>query len=95
VSSKQARAQSGQLSRNCHPKRGKGWQFANKKRRVKEKVSCQGSFQLADLTSLASALARFGKVGREATNQKVESSSPSGRTIFFNKNAGFEEQRRL
>src|SRR6267142_1392208 len=30
----------------------------------------------------ASALARFGKVGREATNQRVESSSPSGRTTF-------------
>ena len=71
------------LSRNCHAKRGKWWQFANKKRRVQEKMSCQGSSQVTDFASLASALARFGKVGREATNQKVESSSPSGRTISF------------
>jgi len=68
------------LSRNCHATRGKWWQFANKKGRVKEKMSCQGSSQVTDFASLASALARFGKVGREATNQKVESSSPSGRT---------------
>src|SRR5258708_40133724 len=33
--------------------------------------------------TLASALARFGKVGREATNQKVESSSPSGRSLHL------------
>jgi hypothetical protein len=45
-------------------------------------MSCQGSSQVTDFASLASALARFGKVGREATNQKVESSSPSGRTIY-------------
>ncbi len=45
-------------------------------------MSCQGSSQVTDFASLASALARFGKVGREATNQKVESSSPSGRTTF-------------
>src|SRR6266478_7610064 len=44
-------------------------------------MSCQGSSQVTDFASLASALARFGKVGREATNQKVESSSPSGRSI--------------
>jgi hypothetical protein len=43
-------------------------------------MSCQGPSQLIDSASLASALARFGKVGCEATNQKVESSSPSGRT---------------
>ena len=59
-------------------------------------MNCQGSSQLTDFASLASALARFGKVGREATNQKVESSSPSGRTTFTyvssrssNKNACF------
>jgi len=40
-------------------------------------VNCQGLSQLTDFASLASALARFGKVGREATNQKVESSSRS------------------
>src|ERR1700687_2662245 len=71
------------LSRNCHAKRGKWWQFANKKGRVKEKMSCQGSSQVTDFASLASALARFGKVGREATNQKVGSSSPPGRTTLI------------
>jgi hypothetical protein len=50
---------------------------------VKEKMSCQGSSQVTDFASLASALARFGKVGREATNQKVGSSNPPGRTISF------------
>src|SRR5713226_9480599 len=43
-------------------------------------MSCQGSSQVTDFASLAFALARFGKVGREATNQKVGSSSPPGRT---------------
>jgi hypothetical protein len=71
-----------QLSRNCHAMNGKGRSFANKKRRVKEKMGCQGSSQVTDCASLASALARFGKVGREATNQKVGSSSPPGRTTF-------------
>jgi DNA-binding Lrp family transcriptional regulator len=33
--------------------------------------------------NLEFALARFGKVGREATNQKVESSSPFGRTTYL------------
>ena len=45
-------------------------------------MNCQGSSQVTDFASLASALARFGKVGREATNQKVGSSSPPGRTTF-------------
>ena len=49
---------------------------------MKEKMSCQGLSQLTDFASLASALARFGKVGREATNQKVGSSSPPGRTTL-------------
>jgi hypothetical protein len=45
---------------------------------MKEKVSCQGLSQLTDFAPLASALARFGRVGREATNQKVGSSNPPG-----------------
>jgi hypothetical protein len=45
-------------------------------------MSCQGSSQVTDFASLTSALARFGKVGREATNQKVGSSSPPGRTTY-------------
>jgi hypothetical protein len=47
---------------------------------MKEKVSCQGLPQLTDFAPLAPALARFGRVGREATNQKVGSSNPPGRT---------------
>ena len=46
-------------------------------------MSGQGSSQVTDSASLAAALARFDKVAREATNQKVESSSPSGRTTFL------------
>jgi hypothetical protein len=46
-------------------------------------MSYQGSSQVTDFASLASALARFGKVGRVATNQKVGSSSPPGRTTFL------------
>src|SRR5712692_7833641 len=46
-------------------------------------MSCQGSSQVTDFASLAFALARFGKVGREATNQKVGSSSPPGRTTLL------------
>jgi hypothetical protein len=49
---------------------------------MKEKVSCQGLSQLTDFAPLAPALARFGRVGREATNQKAGSSNPPGRTIF-------------
>ncbi len=45
-------------------------------------MSCHGSSQVTDFASLAPALARFGKVGREATNQKVGSSSPPGRTTL-------------
>jgi hypothetical protein len=45
---------------------------------VKEKVSCQGSSQPTDFAPLAPALARFGRVGREATNQKVGSSNLPG-----------------
>jgi hypothetical protein len=50
---------------------------------VKEKVSCHGLSQLTDFAPLAPALARFGRVGCEATNQKVGSSNPPGRTMFL------------
>jgi len=49
---------------------------------VKEKVSCHGLSQLTDFAPLAPALARFGRVGCEATNQKVGSSNPPGRTTL-------------
>ena len=38
---------------------------------MKEKVGCGNLPQLADSVRLATPLARFGKVGRTATNQKV------------------------
>jgi hypothetical protein len=48
-----------------------------------EKVVCENLPQLADSFRLAAPLARFGKVGRTATNQKVGSSNPPGRTIYL------------
>ncbi len=57
-----------------------GGNSQTKREEGRRKWSCQGSSQVTDFASLASALARFGKVGREATNQKVGSSSPPGRT---------------
>src|ERR1700746_886678 len=44
----------------------------------KEKVSCWNLPQLADSVRLATPLARFGKVVRTATNQRVGSSNLSG-----------------
>ena len=46
---------------------------------------CGNLPQLADFVRLATPLARFGKVDRTATNQKVGSSNPPGRTILTNK----------
>jgi len=40
------RANSAQLSRSCDARNGNHWYIANKKRRVKEKMSCQGSSQV-------------------------------------------------
>jgi hypothetical protein len=51
---------------------------------MKEKAVCGDLFQLAEFARLATPLARFGKVDRAATNQKVGSSNPPGRTIFLN-----------
>jgi hypothetical protein len=48
-------------------------------------VVCGNLPQLADFVRLATPLARFGKVDRTATNQKVGSSNPPGRTISLNK----------
>jgi hypothetical protein len=45
--------------------------------------------QLAESVRLATPLARFGKVDRTASNQRVGSSSLSGRAIFLNENAVF------
>jgi hypothetical protein len=58
---------------------------------MKEKMVCGNLPQLAESVRLATPLARFGKVDRAATNQKVGSSSPPGRTISINKNAGFRD----
>jgi hypothetical protein len=40
--------------------------------------------QLAEFARLATPLARFGKVGRAASKQKVAGSSPAGRAIILN-----------
>jgi hypothetical protein len=56
---------------------------------MKEKAVCGDLFQLAEFARLATPLARFGKADRAATNQKVGSSNPPGRTTSINKNAGF------
>ncbi len=56
---------------------------ATKEGERKEKVSCWNLPQLADSVRLATPLARFGKVVRTATNQKVGSSNLSGRTTSF------------
>jgi hypothetical protein len=48
-------------------------------------MDCGNLPQLADSVRLATPLARFGKVDRAATNQKVGSSNPPGRTIYLNK----------
>ncbi|SRR5260370_20353572 len=50
---------------------------------MKEKVDCGNLPQLADFARLATPLARFDKVDRTATNQKVGSSNPPGRTTLF------------
>ena len=47
--------------------------------------------QLADSVRLATPLARFGKVVRTATNQKVGSSNLSGRATFLLENKKFAE----
>jgi len=62
-----------------------GGKFANKKRRLKEKMSCQESSHLTDFHSLASALARFGKSwlrgyepeGREFESPRAHHFSPA------------------
>jgi hypothetical protein len=68
------------LSRNCNARCGKYRQLRSKGRRKKEKADCTELPQLAESVRLATPLARFGKIGRTATNQKVGSSSPPGRT---------------
>jgi hypothetical protein len=40
--------------------------------------------QLAEFARLATPLARFGKVGRAASKQKVAGSNPAGRAISLN-----------
>ena len=49
---------------------------------MKEKVVCENLPQLADFVRLATPLARFGKVDRTATNQKVGSSNPPGAPLI-------------
>jgi len=73
----------GYLSPKCNADRGKPRQKRPKPGIKKEKADCTELPQLAESVRLATPLARFGKIGRTATNQKVGSSSPPGRTTFF------------
>src|SRR5204862_3782064 len=50
---------------------------------MKEKVVCGNLYQPADSVRLATPLARFGKVGRTASKQRVGSSSLPGRATSF------------
>jgi hypothetical protein len=71
------------LSRKCHANRGKQPQFGGKWQQKKEKVVCGSLPQLADFVRLAIPLARFGKIVRTASKQRVASSSLAGRAIIF------------
>jgi hypothetical protein len=68
------------LSRKCNANCGKRQQKCGKRQQMEEKVVCGKLPQLADFVRLATPLARFGKVDRTATNQKVGSSNPPGRS---------------
>src|SRR5260370_25798701 len=46
--------------------------------------------RFAEFARLASPLARFGKVDRTATNQKVGSSNPPGRTTYLSRIKHFQ-----
>src|SRR5690348_6993961 len=46
---------------------------------MKKKVACGNLYQLVDSVRLANPLARFGKVVRTASKQRVGGSNPSGR----------------
>ena len=69
------------LSRKCHAKGGKRRQKCGKRQQRKEKAGCGNLPQLAEFVRLATPLARFGKVVRTASNQRVGSSSLPGRAI--------------
>ena len=71
------------LSRKCNANCRRRRQKCGKRQQMKEKVVCENLPQLADFVRLATPLARFGKVDRTATNQKVGSSNPPGRTILL------------
>src|SRR6267143_1381623 len=82
------------LSRKCHANHSKQPQFCGKWQQKKEKVVCGNLSQLADSVRLATPLARFGKIVRTASKQRVGSSSLPGRAkglsetaarlLFFN-----------
>src|SRR5258708_29479996 len=59
---------------------------------MKEKAGCGNLPQLAEFVRLATPLARFGKVVRTASKQRVGSSSLPGRAIFSNTCGQAEKQ---
>jgi hypothetical protein len=72
-----------QLSRKCNANCRKRRQKYGKRQQRKEKAGCRNLPQVADSVRLATPLARFGKVDRTASNQRVGSSSLSGRATFI------------
>src|SRR5467141_339474 len=74
----------GALARKRNASCGKQRQKVRESGKTKEKVSCGELPELAETARLATPLARFGKVGRAASKQKVAGSSPAGRAIILN-----------
>src|SRR6266446_1767456 len=71
------------LSRKCHAKSGKRRQKCGKRQQMKEKVGCGNLPQLVEFVRLATPLARFGKVVRTASKQRVGSSNLPGRATYL------------
>ncbi len=67
------------MSRKRNANRRKYLQIGGKWRQMKEKMVCGNLPQLAEFVRLATPLARFGKVVRTASKQRVGSSSLPGR----------------
>ncbi|SRR6266478_2665011 len=71
------------MSRKRNANRRKYLQIGGKWRQMKEKMVCGNLPQLAEFVRLATPLARFGKVVRTASKQRVGSSSLPGRATAF------------
>ena len=81
------------MSRKCHAKGGKRRQKCGKRQQMKEKVGCGNLPQLAEFVRLATPLARFGKVVRTASKQRVGSSNLPGRATYFRKSVSWRSHQ--